>query len=544
MKEADTKQSYPAYPTYPMEDNLNPTDYVDIIKRRKWSLILPVVAVIILAAAVALLLPSVYRSEATILIEEQEVPEDFVRAPVASYAEQRLQMIHQRIMSSVRLKEIIDRFDLYRNLKDKLTTEEIIEKMREDTHMAPISVEVMDKRTGRPGMATIAFSLAYEGKESPTKIQQVANRLTSLFLDENMRVRVKQTEETAKFLEAEAMRVKTSLDEIERVIAAFKKEHINTLPELLSVNLQALNDIERRVDVLNEQLRNQKEREGYLQTQLANVSPDLIAEKEDKQRLHDLKVQLAHLQSKFTNSYPDVIKTKNEIEVLEKQMKLRSGYGRKSGETPDNPAYITLASQLSATQADIATTIQQISDLKKKEEEYQRRVEATPSVEEKYRMLLFDRDTTKRKYDDLVAKMMEARVSHGLEKEQKGERFTLIDPPKLPEKPFKPNRLAIVVIGCVLGLGAGVGTAALREFLDDTARNVDDLIKAGLGPVLGGVPLLVTGKERQRRKKWKLAATAGAVVLCIIGVLVFHGFVMDLDIFWVKLIKKFAVLFG
>lgn len=544
MKETESIQSYPAYPAYPIEENLQPTDYIDIIKRRKWSLIIPGVVVFLLAAAVALFLPSVYRSEATILIEEQEVPEDFVRAPVASYAEQRLQMIHQRIMSSVRLKEIIDRFELYRDIRDKLTSEEIIEKMRDDTQMAPISVEVMDRRTGRPGMATIAFSLSYEGKGSPSKIQQVANRLTSLFLDENLRVRVRQTEETAKFLDDEAKRVKTSLDEIESAIAIYKKKHIHTLPELLAVNLQALNDIERKTDVLNEQLKSQKEREGYLQTQLANVSPDLTADREDKLRLHELKGQLMQLQTKFSESYPDVIKTKVEIAALERQLKLRSADGPNSSNTPDNPAYITLASQLSSTRADIASIHQQIRDLKKKEEKYQQRVEATPNVEEKYRALLQNRDTTKAKYDDLTAKLMEAKVSHGLEKEQKGERFTLIDPPKLPEKPYKPNRLAIVVIGFVLGIGSGVGMAAVREFVDDTARNLDDLMNAGLGPVLGGIPILETGKEKQRNIRWRYALAAGIVSLGVIGVLVFHHFVMDLDLFWVKVMRKVAMVFG
>jgi polysaccharide chain length determinant protein (PEP-CTERM system associated) len=544
MKETENIQSYPAYPTYPVEENMNPTDYIDIIKRRKLSLIIPAVAVFLLAVAVALLLPSIYRSEATILIEEQEVPEDFVRAPVASYAEQRLQMIHQRIMSSVRLKEIIDRFDLYRDMRDKLTSEEIIEKMRDHTLMAPISVEVMDRRTGRPGMATIAFSLAYEGKGSPTKIQQVANRLTSLFLDENLRVRVRQTEETAKFLEDEAKRVKHSLDEIESAIAIYKKKHISVLPELLSVNLQALNDIERRIDVLNEQLKSQKEREGYLQTQLANVSPDITADSEDKLRLHELKGQLVHLQTKFSDSYPDVIKTKVEIAMLEKQMAQRSKDGPNSSNTPDNPAYITLASQLSSTRADINSIHQQIRDLKKKEEKYQQRVETTPIVEEKYRALLQNRDTTQAKYDDLTAKLMEAKVSHGLEKEQKGERFTLIDPPKLPEKPYKPNRLAIILIGFVLGIGSGVGTAAAREFMDDTARCADDLIKAGLGPVLGGIPVLETGKEKQRSMISRYFVAAGVVFLCVFGVIVFHYFVIDLDLFWVKVMRKVTMVFG
>jgi polysaccharide chain length determinant protein (PEP-CTERM system associated) len=507
-------------------------------------LILSFSAVALLAVTIALLLPSVYRSEATILIEEQEVPEEFVKAPVTSYAEQRLQVIHQRIMSSVKLMEIIDHFGLYQNLKDKLTGEEIVEKMRQDTKMAPISVEVLDRRTGRPGMATIAFSLSYEGKASPNKVQQVANRLTSLFLDENLKVRVRQTEETSQFLKDEIARVKENLDKIESQIATFKKEHINQLPELLTVNVQTINDLERRIDTLNEQLKSQKEREGYLRTQLANVSPELETQREDKRRLEELKVQLVNLRSRFSERYPDVIKTKAEIAALEAQLAdTRAGEGTPE-ELPDNPAYINLAAQLSSTQADIASINKQIKELREKEEKYRYRVEMTPEIEGTYRTLLSDRDTTKAKYNDLMLKLMESQMSHGLEKEQMGERFTLIDPPQLPEKPYKPNRLAIMLIGIVMGLGTGIGVVALKEFFDDTAYTIEDLHKVGPIPVLGSVPIFKTAKDIQRRRTQIRFAIAGSVVACIIGVFVFHYLIMDFDIFWVKLVRKFSLVLG
>ncbi len=529
---------------YPVQEAVNPVDYLAIISRRKWSLIIPTLVVFFLAVAVALLLPSVYRSEATILIEEQEVPEDFVRAPVASYAEQRLQMIHQRIMSSVRLMEIIERFDLYKDLKDKLTSEEIVEKMRKDTQMAPISIEVLDRRTGRPGMATIAFSLSYEGKESPNKVQQVANKLTSLFLDENLQVRVRQTAETAKFLEEEMKRVKYSLDEIEGQIADYKKAHINELPELMSVNLQAVNDIERKIDVLSEQLKSQKEREGYLQTQLANVPPELEAQREDKRRLEELKVQLVNLRSRFSEKYPDVIKTRAEIAALEKQLADADYMGAKDGELPDNPAYINLAAQLASTKSDITSIYQLIRELREKKQIYRKRLEATPSVEEKYRILLTDRDAVKAKYNDLMMKLMESQVSHGLEKEQKGERFNLIDPPQLPEKPYKPNRPVIMLIGLFLGIGAGIGTAAFREFVNDTALSTEDLQHAGLVPVLGSIPWLASAKEIRKRKRHQMTVATGVVFVFVIGVFLFHFFVMDLDLVWVKLMRKLSLVVG
>jgi uncharacterized protein involved in exopolysaccharide biosynthesis len=296
--------------------------------------------------------------------------------------------------------------------------------------------------------------------------------------------------------------------------------------------------------MLETQLRATKEREGYLQTQLVNVSPKLEARQQNSLRLEQLRVQQVELKSRFTNAYPDVIKVTAEIANLERKMASDKDGADTDKELPDNPAYITLASQLSSTRAEIQSLEEQIESLKAKADQYQRQIETTPKVEETYRAMLSERNNTQAKYEDLMRKVMEARVSQGLEKEQKGERFTLLDPPRLPEKPFKPNRLAIMLIGFLLGIGAGVGTALLREFVDDTARSADDLFKAGLGPVLGGVPVLVTVKEMEHSKKMKLAAAAGTFALCVLGMLAFHGFVMDLDLFWVKLMRKFAVLFG
>ncbi len=393
-------------------------------------------------------------------------------ATVTSYAEQRLQSINQRIMSSTRLLEVINRFGLYQDLRDKWSTEEIVAKMREDTQMEPISAEVIDRRSGRPGEATIAFTLSYEGKDTPQKVQQVANVLTSLFLDENLQVRTRQTRETTQFLEDELKRVRTSLDDLEGRVAVFKEKNINTLPELMQVNLQTLNNLERNIELLQEQLRSQKEREGRLEGELANVSPELEATQKDRLRLEELKVELVYLKSRFTDEYPDVRKAEAEIAKLERQLAEGGGSGRTK---PDNPAYITLASQLSSSRAEIRSIQTQIRNLNTKAETYRRYIETTPKVEESYNAILSERDNTKAKHDDLMQKLMEARVSQGLETEQKGERFTLIDPARLPEKPFKPNRLAILLIGVVLGIGAGIGFAALREFSDTSVRGIEHL---------------------------------------------------------------------
>ena len=245
-------------------------DYFRIVKRRKWSLILPAVFIFFSAAIVALALPSIYKSTSTILIEEQGIPADYVKTSVTSYAEQRLQSIYQRITISSRLLDMINKFNLYPELKGRWTSEKIVSKMRDDIILEPISSDFIDHRTGRPSEATIAFSLSYEGK-SPQVVHRIANTLATMFLEENFQVREKQAAETSDFLEQEMERVKAGLTELDAKMAVFKKAHVNELPDLLQVNMQSLNNIENIIDRLSEQLRSLKEREGYLQTQLASI---------------------------------------------------------------------------------------------------------------------------------------------------------------------------------------------------------------------------------------------------------------------------------
>lgn len=519
------------------ETTMTPQDYGDVLKRRKLSLIVPALIVFLAAVIIALVLPPIYKSTSTILIEEQEIPVDLVMTTVTSYAEQRLQVINQRIMSTSRLQEIINRFDIYQDLRDRWTTEEIIEKMREDIQLEPINVEVVDRRTGRPSSATIAFTLSYEGENDPVKVQRVANVLASLYLEENLKVRERQVTEASSFFEDEIERVKGDLNRLEQKIAAFKVKHVNELPELLQVNVQSLNNIAMNIERANEQLRSFKEKEGYLQSQLASVSPQM----EDQQRLEDLKLQLTNLKTRFSDEYPDVIQVKAEIAELEKQLSDSDLLTQPTDERPDNPAYINLASQLASIQSEIESVERQRRDLEKQKEEFQRRVAITSTVEGEYRSLVSERDSTQAKHDDLMRKFMETKVAQGLEKEQKGERFTLIDPAVVAEKPYKPNRLAIMLIGLVLGIGAGIGFASFKEFSDDAVWKAETLTEATSFPVLVTIPDIRTEQEKaDARGKRKIRLVVIAILL-IVGLALFHFFVMDFDIFWAKVMRRMAL---
>ena len=511
-------------------------------RRRKNIFILSFLAFFFIAVVLALALSPVYKSTATILIEEQDIPTDYVKATVTTFAEQQLQIIRQRIMTSTKLVEIINRYNLYAELKDRETTEEIVDGMRKDINLDPISVDVVDPKTGHPSTATIAFTLSYEGKNNANKVQQIANVLTSLFLEENIKVRERQASDISRFLEDEMKKVKVDLNDIDKRMAAYKNRHITVLPELLQVNLSTLNNLEHDRQLIYERLFGLKEREGSLAAELAGTSPDLFDL--DKKRLQELKVDFVSLEKRFSKDYPDVINTKEEIKELEKKIASESDPGAPHGGTPDNPAYISLNSQLKSIQGEISALSAQIADIDRSLVQYRSRIEQTPNAESGYSQLLADKNNTQAKYDDLMRKLMEARVSQGLEREQKGERFTLIEPATLPEKPIKPNRIVIILFGLVFGIGVGSSVAGFREFTDESVQEPDEFEGISSFTLLGTIPVIANEQDRMHARKRRNIILLGFTISFVLMVAAVHFLFMHLDVLWIKMLIRLGIAGG
>lgn len=519
-----------------MEENtLELKGFLAILKRRKWDFILTAVGIFSIVAIIAFVWPPTYRSTSTILIEAQEIPKEYVTSTVTAFAEQRLQAINQRIMSSTMLLDIINRFNLYADERKKMTTEEVVDKMRKKyIKFDTISADVIDQRTGRPASATIAFSVSFDGR-NPDVVLQVANVLSSLYLEENLKSREQQTAGASKFIDEEAKTIKENLAELDARIAVFKRKNLDSLPELSQLNLQTLDRTDRDLDQLKDQLRTLKEKEGYLLTQLASTPQDVS--NPDRDRLKELRGKIVNLRTRYSESYPDVIKTKQEIAELERRLGLSAKDNSLAGR-PDNPAYIALASQLASTQSDIESIKRQLNVTQAKKDGYRQRIESGPRVEEQYKLLQIERNNLQLKYDDLMKKLMEARVAQGMEKGQMGERFTLIDPARLPEKPVRPNIPLVLLIGVILGIGGGVGMASLREFADQSAHTVEDLARATKMKVFTGIAKIVTHDDIERKKKHRKRLLITVCIVLVAGLLIFHFFIMDLDVLSAKINRR------
>ena len=582
-----------------MNERTELQDIKGILRRQKTLFLVTFLAIFFLSVIVAFVLPPVYRSQSTILIEEQQIPQEFAQTTITSYVEERLQVITQQIMSRPRLLKIINQFNLYPDMRDRFTTEEIVQKLRDAISFEMINTEVMDRRTGRPTTATIAFTLAYEG-ENPSTVQKVANRLASLYLEANLKTREQRASNITTFLEQELKNLKTQIDEKESKISQFKQIHGQELPEYRTINMQALSRLNQQIDQAAMQIRSQQERKIYLEGQLANVDPLMPVVTEEgktmmnpRERLKYLRLQLISLQAQLSDKHPDVKRMKGEIAELEakvgdtndslgkiKQLKdsegrlaiLKGKLGPRhpdviklekevkllktqveslksqtaantvSENNPENPAYISLKTQIASAEMEIRFLNQGKKQLEEKINNYQQLIDNAPLVEKEYNDLIRDQQADQLKYQEIMSKLMEAKVSQGMEESQQAERFTIIDPALTPERPAKPNRLAIVLIGFVLALGFGVGLAAVRENLNTTVKNAEELSRSTGLPVLANVPLLQTAEDLQKKRLRQIMMIVIALGIIVIALLLINSFIMPLDILWIKLQRRFMRL--
>ena len=566
-------------------------DYIAALSKRKSSISLIVIFIFALAVAIAFLLPSIYRSSATILIEQQEIPQELVMSTVTSYASERIRTIEAQVMSRTNLFKIIDKFNLYESKRKFETSEEIIERMREDTKLEVISADVVDPRTGRPSEATIAFSLSYEG-ESPAAVQRVASELTTLYLNENLRNRTSKAEETSSFFDEETRRLGTLISDLEEKLASFKEKNADILPELQQLNMQILQRIETDVASTEAQLQNLEERKFYLQGQLTQIQPSsplvqgasmqlTMREAEyasarsrysedhpDLQRLKNeiaslkletgaggdtkvlardlsgLKAELAQAREKYTPDHPDVIGLESRIETLEKELKASKQKTEESASAiqPDNPAYITLRAQLEAAGSEARSIVDKLKSFKKKQAELEDNLRKAPQAEREYLGLKRDYENAVMRYQETRAKQMQADVAQTLESESKGERFTLIDPPALPERPVSPNRIAILFLGLILSLGGGIGFGLVADAISGAIHGAK-----GVQMVLGLLPLSVIPYQMNtydliKRKKTRRIILIGSISTIFIMLIIVHFAVSPLDVLWFRLIRKGEML--
>jgi polysaccharide chain length determinant protein (PEP-CTERM system associated) len=522
------------------DEAFSPGYYIDLVFRRRWLMIIPFCLAMIVGIILVFTLPRIYQAGTLILVRPQRVPEKYVSSIVDSDIESRINTISQQILSRTNLEKVIKQFNLFSEPgQEKMFMEDKIAGLRK-------RIEIDVARTRRKDAD--AFSISFNGTV-PEQVMRVANGLATFFIDENLKVREAQAVGTSNFLDDELVTMRKRLEGVEQQLKDYRKQYMGELPDQLETNLRILDRLQMQLNDKQESLRDEKSRRSAIEGQIAanrkflTGSGSGVSEEGDSVSLEQLRAQLAALRASYTDSHPDVIRLQDKIADLEERYK--SGELNASGNLPAqasaDPAVLMVrksldeqARQRYQAGLEIRNLEVEIANIEGQIKDHQQRVERTPQHEQELLTLQRDYNNLKESYNSLTNRKLEAEIAVNMEKKQKGEQFSIIDPARLPEKPVSPDMRRLFLMVLAAGLGLGAGLVILLDFFDSSLRRPESL-EADLGvPILATVPKIYQPGDIRRKKLNRLLTAvslfAAACLLTGFAVLVFNGVERTMEI--------------
>ncbi len=498
------------------------TEYLDLLKRGKYFVIVPIIICVVIGCAVAFKLPPVYRSEVKIFYMQAQVPKNMFVQAINMYLESAIVFIEAVTFSRENSLKLIQELNLYPDLVDEIPEDDLIAHMKEHYAQKYIYTEIPDKNSRVQEVIT-GFELFFDHRD-PRKAFEAVKNMATRFIENYRSFREGFATQTSSFFVDEKQRLKEEITDIDQKISEFKKRNIDSLPELFQSNYRMLETLNQNLLTLDQETRLLKEKKINLESRLATVNPLISMEGMSGQRIVSpeekrtaLKSELAILLTTYSEKHPDVIRARGEIDALErgiaerkKNMTLKAGdAGNRGSGTKElheesqtgayNPAYINLKTQLEAINLEIKSVKKERARTEKEIREYQFKVGRTPLVEKEYNALNRDLESAQRRYNELVNQVLSLESSAAMEKRQMGGRLTIGQPPTFPLRPIKPNRLLIIAASFFAGTGLGVLLLLAWDSITRTVRTPQDLLKLTQVPVLSEIPLIMADNRGGKR---------------------------------------------
>lgn len=508
-----------------------PEDILRIVLRRKWLILLPLVLVSAATVVFTRGLPDDYRSETTILVVPQRVPESYVRSTVTTRIEDRLQSLKQQIHSRSLIERTIKALNLPVDTSKPGAMEDAVARMRANIEVSPVRGD--------------AFTISFVSRD-PQLAKKVTEQLTSFFIEENKRDRGALADGTSEFMEGQLEDARKRLIEHEKKLEAYRLQHAGEMPSQASSNLQALQSGSLQLQALADALNRDQDRQVLLEQQLSDLlGPQAIAiptaaaildpvrpgsdpatgvAMAPEEELAQTRVRLQSAEARLTPEHPDVKRLRGRVEQLEAQIARAPKPSaaaplpvvKSAAEVQRERRASEIRTELDGLKRRIALKQEQQQLLRDETAQYQARLEAAPIRESELTELMRDYDTLKQMYQTLFVKKFDANIAADLERRQVGEQFRVLDPALVPERPFSPNRLKLNAMGVFLGLLLGLGMVGALEFTSATLKTEEDIRSVLALPVMATIPVLpgpvVFGSSLRARFGWILGAAAATAV--------------------------------
>ncbi len=530
------------------EPSLNETidRFIQVGLRRRWWLILPASLTALATIVVLFLLPNQYTSSATLVVMDQQVPERYVVPNSQTDLGAELEAMKREVLSRSRLLAIIDEFHLYPKKKKTLAPEELLELMLSDIEIVPFA-------KGPARRDYNAFRISFT-TEDPNVANQVTNKLTSLFIQENLRRREQQAENTTQFLRQHLEEARAKLITQEQRLRDFKMRHLGELPEQQQGNLSILAGLQAQLQNTMAGLSRAQERRVYLESLLSgyqsiaqqsamaggvilpggeNATRQMTPLQAARAKLAELRSQKAALTDRYSPLHPDVVKIKKEVARAEAEVKqleaAQAASGEKGpapsspgvqvpaplpGQALNEPLIAQVESQIESNRVEIENLAKDAKQLRAAIVRYQNRLNKTPVREQQLAAIQRDYDLLRKDYEDLLSKEFESQLATSLERSQGGRQFRLVDPPSFPTVPSSPKRLKLSLGGIAGGIFLGLALVFFVEARDTSFHTEKDLNRQFSLPVLG-VPLLPTAAEERRYTRRRALEWASGAILML-----------------------------
>jgi len=488
------------------------------------------------AFAVVSKLPPLYTANAVILVESQKIPENFVAATVQTALESQLDALKHEVLSRDRLWGLVEGFGLYRKERRKLTKEEVLELMRRD-----ISISLSRGWSARgPGAFEVEFQAG-----TPEAAAGVANQIGMFFINENLRERTAEAAETSKFLDEQLTTSEARLRDQEARLKEFKLRHNGELPEQEAALLAAVNQSRTEVLGIQEALGRAQQNRLILESSLAYARANLRDRRETAQRRAEMaattpheapaaiqpaqptplelaQAELSRLESRYYESHPEVQRMRAEVRRLEKQEVMAAtapppqpilggappaataGADHVPNRLPDEE-FQAETNRIQDLTAQIAAVTREIQGLEERRQGVldeiagsQKRIGHLPVREQQLAVITRDYDTSKVNYQSLLNKKLAADVATDMEKWHKSQKFTMLDPARVPQRPTKPRRIILIGTGSLLSLAIGLGLAFLLELKRNALLGEWELPSDLV--ILGRIPKMKIGNPELARR--------------------------------------------
>jgi polysaccharide chain length determinant protein (PEP-CTERM system associated) len=449
-------------------------DYLELLRRRSWLILSCALLFLVAGLTICFLLPPQYVSQTLVIVEQQKVPENYVKPVVTEDLNARLASMREQILSRSRLEPIIERFSLFSGANIQM--DDRVDATRKAIQITPIA----SGANKMPG-----FYVSFRAQNARIA-QQVCSEITSLFLSESLHAREQSAEGTTAFLAQQVADAKRALDEQDAKLADFQRKYLGKLPGQEQSNLNTLQALTTQLDAATQSINRMQQDETFMQALISQQTADsqhedttgLTAETEQA-KLKTLIAQKKELDALYTPDHPDVVALSRKITDLQNEIAQNSAQHSPGntavGPRPESPQLQKVRAQLRSVQQSIAAQKQEQARIAQQIGAYQARIEASPMVEQEFKQITRDHETALQFYNNLLAKTNESSMATDLERRQQGEQFQVLDAANLPDAPVFPNPYLFAAGGFILGLTVGMGIATALEYRDTSLQTESDI---------------------------------------------------------------------